>query len=445
MYACNDRPISAGARTGSAGRVPGEARRQESGLSAPARVDDNYVTAPASIVTLAAYGLLGNTAAIILPIIVGALMDTGLSARVVGFAESADMGGIALGALLWSRLILRVNWRLAAGCAIPVAVAGNLMCALLPAIGPVIGGRFLSGFGSGLLAAIGSSGLAQTRRPERVYGLSSTANMMVAAGFVYAFTFIGHRQGSAAVFGGVACIIAVCTLGLKFLPTRSPEARRGVAETRTETVARSAAIRWGPAGLMLAGIWAYFVAALVFWTYAERVAVAAGFSTPFTARSLGFAQIMGACGALSTAVLASYFLRRLPSVVGYIAIAISAALLLTNHVQPWPFFAAVCMLSFSWSGIYPYFIGTVVALDPTARLVSLTITISFIGKSMAPPIAGYLARGTDYSLAYYFSAAFFLVCLALLLMPVLRADRAMAARDFRPQTTSVAESGVVAP
>ena len=74
------------------------------------------------------------------------------------------------------------------------------------------------------------------------------------------------------------------------------------------------------------------------------------------------------------------------------------------------------MLFFSWSGAYPYFIGTVVAPDPAARLLSLTITISFIGKSMAPPGAAYIA--------YSFSAVFFPISLALMLVPLLHAERA---------------------
>ena len=77
---------------------------------------ERYITSPMSIVVLAAFGLLGNLAAIILPIVVGSMMDSGLSTVQVGYAEAADMGGIALAALLWSRLLLRVNWRFAALC-----------------------------------------------------------------------------------------------------------------------------------------------------------------------------------------------------------------------------------------------------------------------------------------------------------------------------------------
>ena len=391
---------------------------------------ERYVTSPASIVVLAAFGLLGNLAAVILPIVVGSLMDAGLSAVRVGYAEAADMAGIAVGALLWSRLILRVNWRLAALCAIPIAIAGNVICALMPTFGPVMGGRALSGFGSGLLAAIGSAGLAQTRRPERAFGLASTANMVAAAGLVYMFTFVSHRAGSAAVFGGIASIFMAMTLMLKWLPERSPEARLRTAEPAVDSLSQASAIPWRLAGLALAGIWAYFIAAMVFWTYVERIAVAAGFSTAFLARSLGVGQLMGACGALTTAVLASYFRRRLAPVAGYIVLATCAAIIFVTQPHPWLFFAAVCMLFFSWSGVYPYFIGTVVAIDPAARLVSLTITISFIGKSMAPPIAAYLARGSDYTLAYSFSAVFFLVSFALMLVPLLHAEKTTDTRNL---------------
>ena len=389
-----------------------------------AATQERYVTSLASIVVLAAFGLLGNLAAVILPIVVGSLMDSGLSAVQVGYAEAADMVGIAVGALLWSRLILRVNWRLAALCAIPIAIAGNIICALMPTFGPVMGGRAMSGLGSGLLAAIGSAGLSQTRRPERAFGLASTANMVAAAGLVYMFTFVSHRAGSAAVFGGIASIFMAMALMLKWLPERPPEARLRTAEPAVDSSSHASAIPWRFAGLALAGIWAYFIAAMVFWTYVERIAVAAGFSTTFLARSLGIGQLMGACGALTTAVLASYFRRRLAPVAGYIVLATCAAMIFTTQPHPWLFFAAVCMLFFSWSGVYPYFIGTVVALDPAARLVSLTITISFIGKSMAPPVAAYLARGSDYTLAYCFSAVFFVISLALMLVPLLHAERA---------------------
>ena len=392
-----------------------------------AAAQDSYVTSPASIVILAAYGLLGNLAAIILPVVVGSLMDSGLSTVQVGYAEAGDMGGIAVGALLWSRLILRVNWRIAAACAIPVAVAGNIVCGLVPSFGPVLFGRILSGFGSGLLAAIGSAGLAQTRRPERAFGLASTANMLAAAGLVYAFTFISHSAGSPAVFAGIACVLGSMMLVVRWLPARPPQARLALASRAVDGPARATAIPWRLAALALAGIWAYFLAAMVFWTYIERVAVAAGFATEFIARSLGVGQVMGACGALTTAVLATFLHRRLAPIVGYLALAACAAMIFTTPIHPWPFFAAVCMLFFSWSGAYPYFIGTVVAIDPTARLVSLTITLSFIGKAMAPPIAAYLARGNDYSHAYYFSTICFVTSFVLLLVPVLRADRAAGA------------------
>ena len=394
-----------------------------------AALSERYITSPMSIVVLAAFGLLGNIAAIILPIVVGSLMDSGLSTVQVGYAEAADMGGIAIGALLWSRLMLRVNWRFAALCAIPVAVAGNIICALMPTFGPVVGGRLLSGLGSGLLAAIGSAGLALTVRPERSFGLASTANMVAAAGFVYSFTFISHRAGGAAVFFSIAAIFAGMALVLKWLPVQPPEARLLGTTAVVDSLSNASKIPWRMAGLALAGIWAYFMAAMVFWTYVERIGVAANFSTAFIARSLGIGQLMGACGALTTAVLASYFHRRLAPVAVYIALAACAAMLFTTQPHPWPFFAAICMLFFSWSGAYPYFIGTVVAIDPTARLVALTITISFIGKSMAPPVAAYLARGTDYTHAYYFSTIGFLVSLALLLAPLLRAEKLVGTRN----------------
>lgn len=387
----------------------------------PSRSSTGQVTSLAAIAALAALGIVGNLAAYIIPIIVGSLITSGLSAREAGFVEVADMTGLAIGAFTWSRVIQGVNWKTAACCAIPLVVAGNLLCSMVSNLSMLMAGRVLSGLGSGLLLAIGNSGLAMTRNPDRTMGIVSVVSMSSSAVFLYVFTFLSHTGGMPYLFRGVALLTCTLFLAAFWLPQRSPI--ENATAKKGATTATADRIPWFEGSLALAGISGFFIAALVFWTYVERVAVSAGFSTAFIARSLFIAQLSGAAGALLTAVVTTRFGGRLVPMSGYITVAIGAALILASGPESWPFVVAACMLNFAWSGIYPFFIGTIITLDPSARLIGLTLTTQTASKALAPAIAGLLVTGTHYANAYYFAAVCFAISLALLLKPVLLADK----------------------
>ena len=73
-----------------------------------------HITSVREMISLGVLGIAGNIAVFILPLIVGALVDyVDFSIQQASYIASADMFGLGIGTLVWSRFILTRDWRCA--------------------------------------------------------------------------------------------------------------------------------------------------------------------------------------------------------------------------------------------------------------------------------------------------------------------------------------------
>lgn len=393
----------------------------------------SYVTKPAEIISLGVLVTIGNLTPYALPVIVGALVDhLHLEARLAGYLGTAELIGLGLGAAIFSGLILKVNWRMFALCAISLSALANLITPFAVSIPALFGIRFISGLGGGMLLAMSAAGLSSTRFPERVLGSVQIFGLFFSGAILYVFPLLLKASGAVAMFFTVAGLNVAASLLCILIPRKSPyiaglenTARNPATPTLSPVVIKNAPFLISLS--TLSGIFLFFTGAMGFWVFFERVGVAASFSTESLAKVLGGSQIMGAAGALAAVLVATRLGSRLLPMGFSILLAATCALLMTMHATIVAYAIAGGGFIFAWGVIYPYMMGIAISLDPSARIVGYALALQTVGKSIGPALAASLVIGSNFTGVYWLCLGLFLASLICFLPAIFHTDLTLKA------------------
>ena len=126
-----------------------------------------------SSIAIAVYlTLIGYGVQVAMPVISSARMTwLGFDAVEVGRIAGADLGGLALGALLAALGLRRGNWRILVVSGVLLVLAANLLCMRYPFFYPTLWLRGVAGIGAGLCAAVGVASLGACSRPSHAYNI----------------------------------------------------------------------------------------------------------------------------------------------------------------------------------------------------------------------------------------------------------------------------------
>ncbi len=383
--------------------------------------NEMYITSIKQMVALGFLGVAGNMSPFILPLIVGALVDyVDFSIQQASYIASADMFGLGAGTLLWSRFILTADWRKFAVASAVLLFVGNVLCAVTDTFLAVILSRFVAGIGAGLMLAIGVSGLSNTRNPDRVVAIYMILVTMVASLVLYVFPFLLVQSGSRGMFfalAGFACLAGVSSFFVPRVSKRIDQSDTQIEEVATPSSSRSGSF-FVVSLLGVSGVLVVFFGMSLYWVYIERAGVLQGFVTEQMSAGLGTAQFAGVAGALAAAVISTRFGNRMVPVMFTLGLALIASLLVPTTTGFVFFVLSAGALIFAWDMLYPYVIGIMVSLDATARLVTYSMVMMTLGKSLSPAIGAFIVTETDYSGAYWLCVACFLLS-AILFIPAL--------------------------
>ena len=381
------------------------------------------ITSPVQIVSLAAIGIFGSLAPFIMPVIVGAIVDhLGITLAQAGYVAFADMTGLGVGAMIWSRLITSANWRQYAMVAVGLVIAGNIACTFTDQFYTLMGARVVVGLGGGLMLAIGNTGLTMTPDPDRTIGIVTVVGMLSAAAALFSFPLLIAANGANAVFYGMAAITAVVGVGAIGIPQYSPgrKANNEPVEHPAETTPPAVNAR-----VALAGVFMFFLGAIIFWVYVERIGNDAGYSVETIATILGVSHLFGALGAITPAVLSTRFGNRIVPLTSCIVLAVMTSLLMAANASVLAFAFAACAFIFAWDCFYPYMMGLLISIDPSGKLVSKGLVVQTIGKAVGPAIAGALILQIGFAGIYSMAAVFFAISAVAFWAPVKATDRVL--------------------
>lgn len=381
---------------------------------------DKHITSVREMIALGILGIAGNIAVFILPLIIGALVDyVDFSIQQASYIASADMFGLGIGTLLWSRFILTSNWQKFAFASAILLFLGNVFCAVNDTFLAVGLSRFVAGMGAGLMLTIGVSGLSQTANPDRVMGVFGMVVTAVASACLFGFPFLLVESGSKGMFialAGFACLAGVsCWYIPKFSLIEETSKKEKQEQATTASPQPSLLTRV----LTLFGVFLVFFCMSLYLVYLERVGVSNGFVVGQISAGLGTAQFTGVIGALTAAVIATRFGNRMLPMMFAIMMPLIGAVVIATTSNFILFLLAASALIYSWSMLYPYVIGVMISLDMTAKLVTYALVAMTFSKSLSPILGAFLVTETEFSPAYWFCTFGFL-CAALLFLPAIR-------------------------
>lgn len=140
-----------------------------------------------SIFAMVCFTVLATAVLVTLPALVGATVDVlRFSAKQAGLFAAADMLGATFSALIASIYISRWHWRPALGWALGTLALADCLSGLTSSFAALFSFRMVAGLCEGVLLAIGNASIGETRKPDRIYGFATAAQLAFGAAAVLA-------------------------------------------------------------------------------------------------------------------------------------------------------------------------------------------------------------------------------------------------------------------
>src|SRR5215510_7246414 len=162
--------------------------------------------------------LLQSMSVLMLATVLPSVVDNLGGAALVSWTASAYMASSIVAATCTGYLATIMGARSVFCAGALIFGAGALTCALAPSMGQIVAGRFVQGFGGGLLTAMAYV-LVRNTFPETLWArgfalLSGAWSMSILVGPLVGglFARYGHWRGSFLAVAGLACVLAVVAL-----------------------------------------------------------------------------------------------------------------------------------------------------------------------------------------------------------------------------------------
>jgi len=354
-----------------------------------AAVAEAHDIGPAQKALTIGIGVAAASPVILLPIVVGAMIDSlGISAREAGFVAAAEMLGAGTATLALSLRVHSWNRRTIVFCSLSVFILANLAAILVDSWAALAAVRFVAGIGGATAAATVNAALASTRNPDRSFGLFITGALTLAVAGLPGLSLVTAAWGLTGAYTVFAILGIVALLAAPRFPLFNGD--------RVDIGRKGGRVARGRAVVALLAILIYFIGQGAVWTYLERIGVAAGIDAARVGGALGIAHVAGILGATLAAWLGHRLGRSRPMIAGFL-VSFGSVYLLGGSASYAAYLAAAGFFAFAWYFTLSYFFGLKSALDPAGRVIVLAVTMQAAGLAIGPALAGVLVTGSDFA------------------------------------------------
>lgn len=369
--------------------------------------------------------IIGTLGTLITPAMLEAWAHLHWSSTQLGAVAAIELAGLALGSLSGLYWQTRWRWRQVALPSLLVAIAANALCVIVKDFTAVCVLRALVGLCGGLVTALYSAVLANSRSPGRIIAVTTFIQIIVEATFMFSTASVFERLGASGLFILMAVLFAVLVPFLSFLPSAWPSTSATTQEALQEK--RSS---WRAYPLLFSFIPFIAVQTGVFTFFGEFGRVAANLSVGATLHAIGVSVVLSSLGSVAAYVLNDRIGLRLP-IGGAVLLMIATLLgtILGSHSAAlFTFYISLLQIGYVFLNCYLYS----ALIDANNLLVPAATPFSAFGSVIGASAMGYvLDRGGMMSaLAWSLGS---MVLTALLTMPFLRQH---ATRAPHPVTTS---------
>ena len=168
--------------------------------------------------------IIGTLGTLITPAMLEGWSHLRWTSTQLGAVAAIELAGLSVGSLSGLYWQTRWRWRRVALPSLIVGIAANAACMVVKDYAGVCVLRALVGVSGGLLAALYSAVLANSRSPGRVIAVTTFLQIGVEAAFMFSTTSVFERLGSSGLFLLMAALFAALLPFVSWLPPAWPSA-----------------------------------------------------------------------------------------------------------------------------------------------------------------------------------------------------------------------------
>ena len=310
----------------------------------------------------------------------------------VGRVAGADLGGLAVGAVVASALITRVPRRILVVAAVVGAVAANCACIFYSDYTTTLILRFLAGSASGVFTGIAVATLGGRSSPTHAFNYLLFAFAFVQGAELYFLPKLS-MEGIYLAFGISYLPVLLC---LHWVPEPTDEQDITVHSADTPDLNDTPENQALPLMLFLVAMAFTYINIGAYWTYIELAASDASLDSQWVSSLLVWASLASLLGCFVATVISDRLGVARPLLVTLIIQGTSVSMLALGINEP-IFFASLFSFNFLWIFIDVYQMGSIARFDPTGRFAALMPAAQGAGQMIGPNIAAtVLAFGGGY-------------------------------------------------
>jgi len=379
--------------------------------------------------TIGIYMALAGYAVMVgLPVISTSWVNNlGFSDQQVGYVASADLFGLAIGAVFAYFVVAKFDRRLLAVLAAGVAIAANLLCIYYQSYEVTFWLRGAAGIGAGVYTGIAVATIGGHSRPAFAFGLEL---------FAFAFSQAAELKflPSLSIEGMYIAFAGAFIFGLLFiswLPRRPAEDSLDVeVDVKEPDGQHHAEHRHVPAyvpWLVLTAVVLTYINIGGYWAYIELATVGSSASPDWVASMLVYTSFFSLIGCLVAVLLSNrYGLSRplLVTLVFQASIVFMLVFGITNTSVAFSMFA----FNFCWIFVDIYQSATISNVDRSGRYVALLPAAQGLGNGVGPALAAtVLSYGLGYNGIFIMCASASIVAMLVYLYMYLKLRRTIPA------------------
>ena len=348
--------------------------------------------------TIGIYMALAGYAVMVgLPVISTAWVNhLGFSEIEVGRVAGADLGGLAIGAVISAIYVARIDRRYMVAGAALLAITANALCIFYQSYEVTLWLRLAAGIGSGIYTGIAVATIAGHSKPAFAFGLEL-------------FAFAGSQGAELkllpflSIEGVYVALIATYIIGLLFISwlPRRPADRALDVEVDVEEPGglHHAEHKHVPAyvpWMVLTAIVFTYINIGAYWTYIELSTVGTDASPEWVASMLWVSSVFSVIGCLFAVLLSNRYGLARPLLVTLIFQA-GIVLMLVFGITNASVAISMFFFNFCWIFVDIYQAATIANVDHSGRFPALIPAAQGLGNFLGPNMAAtVLAYGFGY-------------------------------------------------
>ena len=384
--------------------------------------------------TIGIYMALAGYAVMVgLPVISTSWVNNlGFSEVQVGYVTSADLFGLAIGAIIAYFYVAKIDRRFLTIVAASVAIAANLLCVYFQSYEVTLVLRLIAGTGAGVYTGIAVATIGGHSRPAFAFGMELFA-FAGSQGAELKFLPYLSVEGMYIAF---AAAFAVGLLFITWLPRRPADSTLDVdvdveetgGEHHVEHKHVPAYVPW----LVLTAVAFTYINIGGYWAYIELATGNTEAAPDWVADMLVYTSIFSVIGCLFAVLLSNRFGLAKPLLVTLIFQASIVFMLvfgITNTTVAFSMFA----FNFCWIFVDIYQAATISNIDRSGRYVALLPAAQGIGNGLGPAMAAtVLSWGLGYNGVFIMCASASIVAMLVYLYMYLKLKRTIPALADAP-------------